>query len=55
MVCWNTERASLVEESNVLASGVLGPNGCFAGTVMAEFTNANIICANTAIVFQCER
>lgn len=47
----NTERASLVEESNVLASGVLGPNGCFAGTVMAEFTNANIICANTAIVF----
>lgn len=42
----NSERSSLVTESNVLETGVLGPNGCFAGTVMPEFTMPSVFCVN---------
>ena len=47
----NTVRAQLVTESNVLAAGVLGANGCFAGSVMAEFTMPNVFCVNTPATF----
>ncbi len=47
----NTVRASLATEANVLATGVMGSQGCFAGTVMAEFTMPPVVCTNTAALF----
>ncbi len=47
----NTVRASLAAEANVLAAGVLGADGCFAATVMADFTMPNIFCINTPAGF----
>ncbi len=47
----NTVRASLVTESNVLQTGVLGSNGCFAGAVMAEFTQPDNFCVNIPASF----
>ncbi len=46
-----TERASLVTESNVLETGVLGPDGCFAGTVMPQFTMPAVLCVNQPATF----
>ncbi|MBK6829182.1 MAG: hypothetical protein IPG86_21100 [Chitinophagaceae bacterium] len=49
----NSERSSLVTESNVLETGVLGPNGCFAGTVMPEFTMPSVFCEPACRFHQC--
>lgn len=46
-----TERASLVTETNVLETGVLGPAGCFSGTVMPEFTMPPVLCVNQPAAF----
>ncbi len=47
----NTVRDSLVTELNVLQTGVLGSNGCFAATVMAEFTQPDNFCVNIPASF----
>lgn len=47
----NTVRASLASEENVLATGVLGPGGCFSGTVMPEFTMPSVFCVGQAASF----
>ncbi|HCY89890.1 MAG TPA: hypothetical protein DHV17_06490 [Chitinophagaceae bacterium] len=47
----NTVRASLVSEENVLATGVLGPGGCFSGTVIPEFTMPSVFCVGQAATF----
>lgn len=44
-------RATLVSETNVLASGVLGPDGCFSPAVIAEFTHPDIFCTGDVAVF----
>ena len=46
-----TERSSLVTETNVLETGVLGPAGCFSGTVMPEFTMPAVLCVNQPAAF----
>lgn len=47
----NTIRPALVSEANVLASGVLGSNGCFAAAVMAEFTSPANFCVRVPALF----